>query len=52
MLPQLFTECKADELVGLFAGHTTAQDRDFIVDLLSRINPSKNPAWNRIRDGK
>ena len=51
-LPQLFTECKADELVGLFAGHTTAQDRDFLVDLFSRINPSKNPSWNRIRDGK
>lgn len=51
-LPQLFTEYKADEIVNIYSGHATQQEKDRIVDLLSRLNASKNPSWHRIRSGR
>lgn len=50
MLPQLFTEYKADEIVNIYQGHATQQEKEFLVDLLGRINASKNPHWNKIRN--
>lgn len=50
LLPQLFTEYKADEIANIYQGHATAKEKETIYELLSRINPSKNPTWNKIRN--
>ena len=50
LLPQLFTEYKADEIVNIYQGKSTQKEKDFLVDLLGRINASKNSSWNRIRN--
>lgn len=50
LLPQLFTEFKADEIVNIYQGKSTQKEKDFLVELLSRINASKNNSWNRIRN--
>lgn len=50
LLPQLFTEYKADEIVNIYQGKSTQKEKDFLIDLLSRINASKNASWNRIRN--
>lgn len=49
-LPQLFTEFKADEIANIYQGHATQKEKESIVELLSKINASKNPTWNRIRN--
>ena len=48
-LPQLFTEFKADEIANIYQGHATPKEKESIYELLSRINASKNPTWNKIR---
>ncbi len=40
LLPQLFTEYKADEIVNIYQGKSTQKEKDFLVDLLGRINAS------------
>ncbi len=50
LLPQLFTEFKADEIGNIYQGKSTQKEKDFLVDLLGRINASKNSTWNRIRN--
>ena len=50
MLPQFWTEYKGDEIVNIYKGHATPKEQDFLTDLLSRINASKNSEWNKIRE--
>ncbi len=50
LLPQLFTEYKADEIASIYQGHATQQEKDFLLGLLSRINASKNTTWNKIKN--
>lgn len=50
MLPQFWTEYKGDEIVGIYQGHATQKEKDFLTDLLSKINPSKSNQWNRIKN--
>jgi hypothetical protein len=49
MWPQLLTEYKRDELVGIFAGKGTAKDKEKIYNTLSSINASQNSAWNQLK---
>lgn len=49
-LPLLLTEYKADEWVNIYKGHGTLQEKETIIKLLSKINPSKNTSWMRIRN--
>lgn len=50
MLPQLFTEFKAEEIVNIYKGKATQKEKDFLIPLLGKINASKNSTWNRIRN--
>ena len=49
-LPQLFTEFKADEIANIYQGHATQKEKEAVVELLSKLNASKNPTWNKIRN--
>ncbi len=49
MLPQLFTEYKRDELVGIYMGKGTAKDKESIYETLSSINASQNNYWNILK---
>lgn len=50
MLPQFWTEYKGDEIVNIYEGHATQKEKDFLIDLLVKINASKSNLWNRIRN--
>lgn len=51
-LPQLFTEVKRDELVNIFKSQGQAAEREKLVDILSRINPSFNTYWDEIKNSR
>ena len=48
-LPTLFTECKRDELVNIFAGHGTNDEKQTAYDVLFGINPSLSDYWDKIK---
>lgn len=50
MLPQFWTEYKGDEIVSIYQGHATSKEKEFLTDLLGRINASKNSQWNKIKN--
>ncbi|MBQ7540067.1 MAG: DUF4835 family protein [Bacteroidaceae bacterium] len=49
MLPQIFTEYKKDELVGIYKGKASPKDKEEIFEILSNINPSMNGSWRQIQ---
>lgn len=50
LLPQFWLEYKGDEVVSIYQGHATQKEKDFLTDLLGKINPSKTNQWNKIRN--
>lgn len=48
-LPQLFTEIKRDELVNIYHGKGTANDKEKLYDMLMSINPSYSTYWHKLR---
>lgn len=50
MLPQIFTEYKRDELVSIYKGHGTPNEKEEIIETLSNINPSQNSFWRKMKD--
>ncbi len=48
-LPQIFTDFKRDELVSIFNGKGTSQEREVIYDILFRLNPSQNNYWEKLK---
>lgn len=48
-LPQLFTEYKGDELVNIFKGKGTSEERQKVYDTLLRIDASRNAKWDEIK---
>lgn len=50
MLPQLFTEYKRDELVGIYQGKGTAKDKESVSETLMSINASQSSYWNKIKN--
>lgn len=50
MLPQFWTEFKGDEIVSIYQGHATQKEKDFLTELLGKINPSKSSLWNKIKN--
>lgn len=50
MLPQFWTEYKGDEIVSIYKGHATQKEKDFLTELLGKINASKNSLWNSIKN--
>ncbi len=49
MLPQIFTDFKRDELVSIFSGQGSSEEREDIYNILFRINPSQNNYWEKIK---
>ncbi len=49
LLPQIFTEYKRDELVGIYEGKGTPKDKENLYDILVGINASQNAYWHRIK---
>lgn len=49
-LPTLFTEIKREEVVNLFQGKGTREERDRIYDILFSINPSLNEQWTKLKN--
>ena len=49
MLPQIFTDIKRDELVSIFSGKGSSEEREQVFDILSRINPSQNTYWEKLK---
>ena len=49
MLPQIFTDYKRDELVSIFSGQGTNEQREAVYDILFRINPSQSQYWEKLK---
>ena len=49
MLPQIWTEYKRDELVGIYQGKGTTKEKENVSTILSSINASQNVHWNKIK---
>lgn len=49
MLPQLFTEYKRDELVSIYKGKGTSNEKEKIYETLMGINASQSSYWNQIK---
>ena len=50
LLPQIWTDYKKDELVNIYKGKGTQKEKQAIYDLLSAINASQNPSWEKINN--
>ena len=50
MLPQIFADFKRDELVSIYKGHGTPNEKETIIETLSRINPSQNSFWRKMKE--
>lgn len=48
-LPQLFTEIKRDELVNIYKGKGTQNEKEPVYQMLMSLNPSQSSYWRRIR---
>lgn len=49
MLPQIFSEIKRDELVGIYQGKGTAKDKETVYETMRSVNPSQNSYWNKMK---
>ena len=49
MLPQIFTDYKRDELVGIYKEHGSEKEKNTVFEILSNINASQNTEWNKIK---
>ena len=50
LLPQIWTDYKKDELVNIYKGKGTQKEKQSVYDLLSGINASQNPSWEKINN--
>ena len=48
-LPQIFTDFKRDEIVSVFAGQGTREQRETIYNIVFPINPSQNTYWEELK---
>jgi len=48
-LPILFTEYKRDELVNIYTGKGTTQEKEAVYDILFGINTSLSEYWDKIK---
>lgn len=49
-LPTLFTEIKREEIVNLFQGKGTREERDRVYNIFFSINPSLNEQWTKLKN--
>jgi hypothetical protein len=50
LLPQIWTDYKKDELVNIYKGKGTQKEKQAVYELLSGINASQNPSWEKINN--
>ena len=50
MWPQLLTEYKRDELVNIYKGRASAQEKETVSELLTYINASQSNYWRKIKE--
>ncbi len=48
-LPVLFTEYKRDEMVNIYSGKGTSQERESVYDILFGINTSLSTYWDKLK---
>ena len=48
-LPVLFTEYKRDEMVNIYSGKGTSEERDAVYDILFGINTSLSSYWEKLK---
>ena len=48
-LPVLFTEYKRDELVNIFSGHGTSEEKQNVYDILYGINTALSEYWDKLK---
>lgn len=48
-LPLIFTDYKRDELVNIYQGHGTTNEKESVATILSDLNASQNTYWNKIK---
>ena len=49
LLPQMWTECKKDELANIYKGKGTQKEKEASYDILFGINASLNSTWEKIK---
>ena len=47
-LPAIFSDYKRDEIVNVYKGHGTANEKEKVHDILSNLNASQNTHWDNI----
>lgn len=50
LLPQIWTDYKKDEIANIYKGKGTSKEKETVYDVLFKINPSQNNAWNKIKE--
>lgn len=48
-LPVIFTDIKRDELVSIYSGKGTPEERQKVYDIVFRINASQNNYWEKLK---
>lgn len=49
LLPQIFTDYKRDEIVNIYKGHGTQNEKTQVYDILVDINASQNIEWKKLQ---
>lgn len=49
LLPQIWTDYKKDELVGIYKGKGTQKEKEQVYELLMGINASQGDSWDKVR---
>jgi len=50
MLPQIWTDYKADELANIYKGKGTQKEKESVYEILMSINASKSNSWEKIKE--
>ncbi len=48
-LPVIFTDIKRDELVSIYSGKGTAEEREKVYNIVFAINASQSNYWEKLR---
>lgn len=49
-LPQLFSEYKKDEIINIFKGKGSSDDRESVYNIMFAINPAQSNDWDKIKE--
>ena len=49
LLPQIITDIKRDEIVSIYSGKASAEEKKKVYDIVFSLNASQNPYWEKIK---